>query len=100
MGQRDPAVSHERITGVGTDQGEINVYGAGTPQAGKPITPIYGFERDVYPTPEAATQAAVLRSMLFGIPGQRVSTSDYLRTNPTPDVLQALMILYQLRGAP
>jgi len=80
---------YERPTTVGTQ----NVYGPGTGRFMQPLTPIYGFERSSYPSSADAQRAARARQMLGSEPGQRVSVSDYLRSNPDAATLADVMRL-------
>jgi hypothetical protein len=84
-------MAHERGTSVSGDGRHWNVYGPGTGRFPQPLPPIYGFERPSYATQEEADRANAVRSMLGSIPGQRVSLSDYLRTNPDRATLAELM---------
>lgn len=91
-------MAHEQGETVGGGGEPIrNVYGSKTPQAGKPLPPMFSFERSVYETIPQAVQADVLRSMLTNLPGMRMSGSDYLRSNPTAELVQQLLILWQMQ---
>lgn len=94
-------MAHEQATGITTERGERNVYGPGTGRFPEPLPPLYLFEREAYPTREAAERAAILRSRLNEVPGglgRPVSGADVLRTNPSPAVIE--MLQRQPRGAP
>jgi len=84
-------MAHERGTSVSGDGRHWNVYGPGTGRFPEPLPPIYGFERPSYGTPEDADRANRVRSELGSMPGQRVSLSDFLRTNPDAATLADLM---------
>lgn len=63
----------------------INRYGPGNETGrpvGTPLPPTYLFERDEYPSDDAAVDAARRRSLLSDQPGWRPSLSDLLRSNP------------------
>ena len=58
---------HEQSETVQNDAGKwINVYGANTAKAGKPLPKHFGFEKDEYDTVTEAEDAARRRSQAFG----------------------------------
>jgi hypothetical protein len=90
---------HEQGETRGTDTGYVNTYGQGVPgRAGEPLPLIFGFERPEYPSVSQAVLADVLRSLLSGTAATRPSGSDYLRTNPSSDLLRQLMMLWQIQS--
>jgi hypothetical protein len=91
---------HEQSIGVGEPGKYVNAYGPATGRGGQPLPLVYGFERPSYPTIPQADLAAIMRSLLAPVAGTRVSTSDYLRTNPDPQAQRALLeqALRILRG--
>jgi hypothetical protein len=98
---------HEQSEGKGTPEGETNVYGRATLQAGQPLPLLYGFEKSVYPTIDEAEKAATLRSILEGRWGRGgaydPTTLEYLRPLPiqpqaqSSGLMQLLKILMSIR---
>jgi len=86
-------MAHEQATDISGDGRHWNVYGPGTGRFPQRLPLIYGFEQPWYATQAEAQRAGRTRSMLNDIPGQRVSLSDFLRTNPDAKTLAELMRL-------